>query len=65
MPWDKVMSKFKAGTLSSGGSGKKVKDRKQAIAIMMSEKKKSATNPEYKSSSVAPSNGAKRKMGVR
>jgi len=39
MPWKLVMSKFKAGTLKTG-SGKKVKSRKQAIAIMMSEKHK-------------------------
>ena len=32
MPWDKVMSKYKEGSLKSG-SGSKVKDRKQAIAI--------------------------------
>lgn len=55
MPWDKVMSKFKSGNLSSG-SGDKVSNRKQAIAIMLSEKKKAKTNPEYRSSSIAPSN---------
>jgi hypothetical protein len=33
----KVMKKRKAGTLRSGGSGKKVKSRKQAIAIGLSE----------------------------
>ena len=33
------MGKYKAGTLKSGGSGKKVKNRKQAIAIMLSEKR--------------------------
>ena len=33
----KVMKEFKRGTLHSGGSGKKVKSRKQAIAIAMSE----------------------------
>ena len=33
----KVMDEFKAGTLKSGGSGKKVTDRKQAIAIGISE----------------------------
>lgn len=40
MPFQQVMHKFKAGELRSGKSGKKVKDRKQAIAIMLSEKKK-------------------------
>lgn len=40
MPWDKVMSKWKKGTLHSGSKkGPKVGSRDQAIAIMMSEKK--------------------------
>lgn len=33
----KVMKEFKAGTLKSGGSGKKVTNRKQAVAIALSE----------------------------
>jgi hypothetical protein len=33
----KVMHERKAGTLRSGSSGKKVKSRKQAIAIGLSE----------------------------
>ncbi len=33
----KVMHEMKAGTLRSGGSGKKVTSRKQAIAIGLSE----------------------------
>ena len=48
MPWNNVMPQFKAGTLKSGGSGKPVTNRKQAIAILLSEKRKSATNPEYR-----------------
>ena len=36
----KVMRKRKAGTLRSGGSGKKVTSRKQAIAIGLSEARK-------------------------
>lgn len=37
----KVMHEFKAGTLRSGSkTGPKVKNRKQAIAIAMSEAKK-------------------------
>ena len=41
MPWQDVMHKFKAGKLHSGGKkGPKVESRKQAIAIMMSEKRK-------------------------
>lgn len=50
MPWDEVMHKFKAGTLKSGGSRKKVKNRKQAIAIMLSEKRAArGDNKEYAS----------------
>jgi len=40
MPSSAVMGKFKHGKLHSGSKkGKKVKNRKQAIAIMMSEKR--------------------------
>jgi len=35
-----VMREFKQGTLKSGTSGKKVKSRKQAIAIALSEQRK-------------------------
>lgn len=41
MPFDKVMSKFKAGKLKSG-SGGKVTNRKQAVAILLSEKRAAA-----------------------
>lgn len=51
MPYDKVMHKFKEGTLKSGGSGKTVGNRKQAIAIMLSEKRRSKTKKEYRKSS--------------
>lgn len=37
----KVMGEFKRGTLRSGRSRKKVKSRKQAVAIAMSEAGKS------------------------
>lgn len=49
MPYDEVMSKFKAGNLHSGSkSGPKVGSRDQAIAIMMSEKRKAqGGNKEY------------------
>jgi hypothetical protein len=36
----KVMEEYKEGTLRSGRSGKKVKSRKQAIAIGISEARK-------------------------
>ena len=48
MPYDQVMSKFKAGNLQSG-SGDMVKHRKQAIAIMLSEKREADKGKqEYK-----------------
>jgi Family of unknown function (DUF6496) len=40
MPSSEVMHKFKAGKLRSGSKhGKPVKSRKQAVAIMLSEKR--------------------------
>jgi hypothetical protein len=49
-PWDEVMHKFSKGKLHSGGKkGKKVKSKKQALAIMLSEKAKAHTNMEYAS----------------
>ena len=39
MPWDEVLRKWKTGKLYSGGNGKQVKNQKQAVAIMLSEKK--------------------------
>ena len=43
MPSSKVMHKFGSGTLHSGGpGGPKVKSQKQAVAIMMSEKRTEA-----------------------
>lgn len=48
MPWTAVMSKWKSGDLKSGGSDKPVKSQKQAVAIMLSEKRKAKTNPEYR-----------------
>jgi hypothetical protein len=45
------MRKRKKGTLKSGGSGKKVTSKKQAIAIGLSEaRKKGAKVPRKKSS---------------
>lgn len=49
MPWNEVMHKWKSGELKSGGSGKPVKSQKQAVAIMMSEKRQAkAGKSEYK-----------------
>lgn len=48
----KAMHEKKKGTLKSGRSGKKVKSRKQAIAIGLSEARKSGAKvPKKKSSS--------------
>jgi hypothetical protein len=47
-----AMHRYKRGTLKSGKSGKRVKSRKQAIAIGLSEaRKKGAKVPSRKSSS--------------
>jgi parvulin-like peptidyl-prolyl isomerase len=50
MPWNQVMSKWKSGSLKSGGSGKPVKSQKQAVAIMLSEKRAAGSKPEYRAS---------------
>jgi hypothetical protein len=48
---ERAMHEKKAGTLRSGGSGKKVTSRKQAIAIGLSEaRKEGAKVPKKKSS---------------
>lgn len=53
MPWDEVLSKFKRGSLRSGGNGAKVTNRKQGIAIMLSEKRKAeGGKKEYQSTGI-------------
>lgn len=47
MPWDAVMPKYARGELRSS-SGQKVTDRKQALAIMFSEKRAARHKPEYR-----------------
>jgi len=55
MPWDEVMHKWKHGLLHSGSkTGKKVTNRKQAIAIMLSEKK-AASNGKREYGGISPS----------
>ena len=50
MPYTEVMSKWKAGKLKSGGSGAPVTNQKQAVAIMLSEKRAAAGGKtEYRS----------------
>jgi len=49
---EKAMHERKKGTLKSGGSGKKVTSKKQAIAIGLSEARKAGAKvPRKKSSS--------------
>jgi hypothetical protein len=50
MPYTEVMDKFKKGKLHSGSkSGPPVKNKKQALAIMLSEKKEADKGKkEYK-----------------
>lgn len=44
MPWDQVMGKWGKGDLHSGSkSGPAVKSQKQAVAIMLSEKRAAAS----------------------
>jgi hypothetical protein len=45
---EKVMHEFKEGELKSGGSGKKVTNPKQAIAIAMSESGQSRSQKKSK-----------------
>jgi len=63
----RAMHEKKKGTLKSGRSGKKVTSRKQAIAIMLSEKKKAGEGKtEYqnkKKISTAPSKKFMSKFG--
>ena len=64
MPFDQVLPKFKKGNLHSGSKGgPQVTDPKQAIAIMLSEKRSGKS--EYKSKkkkSIGPSDETKQKM---
>jgi len=59
MPWNKVMKKFGAGELHSGSKhGPKVTSQKQAVAIMLSEKRAAAAG---KSEYAADSGEVKKK----
>lgn len=61
MPWNAVMDKWKAGSLRSGGTGQPVQNQKQAVAIMLSEKRKADQgDEEYK-----PKSGSLRGFGRR
>jgi hypothetical protein len=58
---ERAMRKRKKGTLKSGRSGKKVKSRKQAIAIGLSEARAKGKKVPKKKSSKKKSSGRKRK----
>jgi hypothetical protein len=45
---EKTMEEFKEGTLKSGSSGKKVTSRKQAVAIGLSEARRSGAKVPQK-----------------
>src|SRR5215510_11593624 len=63
MPYDEVMHKWKHGDLHSGSKhGKKVTNRKQAIAIMLSEKR--SNKKEYHSLDIGPSPNFMQAMGA-
>jgi Family of unknown function (DUF6496) len=55
---ERAMKKRKAGTLKSGRSGRKVKSRKQAIAIGLSEARREGKK-------VPPKKGAKKRKTAK
>src|SRR5512140_1159627 len=57
---EKAMHERKHGTLKSGGSGKKVTSRKQAIAIGLSEARREGGKVPSKKSSSKSKGGAKK-----
>ena len=62
----RAMHERKKGTLRSGRSGKKVKSRKQAIAIGLSEARRAGAKvPRKKAASRKKMGGAKRKSSSR
>ena len=58
---ERVMKKRKAGTLTSGRSGRKVRSRKQAIAIGLSEARAAGRKVPKKSSGRKTGRKTKRK----
>jgi topoisomerase IA-like protein len=66
---EKAMHERKAGTLKSGGSGKKVTSRKQAIAIGLSEAREAGGKVPAKKSaakkSAAKKTGAKKTVAKK
>jgi hypothetical protein len=62
---EKAMHEKKRGTLKSGGSGKKVTSRKQAIAIGLSEARKEGGKVPAKKSAAKKSGGAAKKSAAK
>lgn len=60
---ESAMSRRKRGTLRSGGSGKKVKSRKQAIAIGLSEARAKGKKVPRKRSGGKKSSGGRKSGG--
>jgi hypothetical protein len=60
---EKAMHEMKEGELRSGGSGKKVTDPKQAIAIGLSEARDAGAKVPRKSSSSSKRSGSKKGPG--
>ena len=62
---ERAMHERKHGTLRSGRSGKKVKSRKQAIAIGLSEARRSGAKvPKKKSAAARRKKGGTKKKGA-
>jgi len=62
----KVMHERKHGTLRSGSSGRKVRSRKQAIAIGLSEARRAGAKvPRKRASSSRSSGGSRKRSGSR
>ena len=62
----KAMRERKNGTLKSGGSGKKVTSRKQAIAIGLSEARRSGAKvPKKKGGSRKKKSGGRKKRAAK
>lgn len=62
---ERAMKKRKVGTLRSGGSGKKVTSRKQAIAIGLSEARRAGGKVPSPKRSSAKRSSAKRSSAKR
>ena len=63
---EKVMRERKQGKLRSGGSGKKVTSRKQAIAIGLSEARRSGAKvPKKKTGSRKKKSGGRKKSAKK